>query len=93
MGTGGGIFFGLIVSSKGLGSSLGLGGVGRDLSGVVSCELVWGGEYCLAIGVDGSGLFTSELLVRLILGGDVGSVTSNSSNGTVCGCLGATSLP
>jgi hypothetical protein len=46
-----------------------------------------------ATGVGGSGLFVSELSVRLMTGGGAVSATAKLSNGTVCGCLCVTSFP
>lgn len=54
--------------------------------------LIW--DDCgAATGVGGSGLFVSELSVRLIGGGGVGSVAAKLSKDTVCGCLCVTSFP
>jgi hypothetical protein len=44
-------------------------------------------------GVGGSGLFVSELSVRLMAGGGAGSVAAKLSNDTTCGCLCVTSFP
>jgi hypothetical protein len=61
------------------------GGIGGDWSDVVSCVLMWSG--CGAtLGVGGSGLFMSELSVRLIAGG-VDVAAAKLAKDTVCGCL------
>jgi hypothetical protein len=54
--------------------------------------LIWR-DCDAATGVGGSGLFVSELSVRPITGGGVGSVAAKLSNDTVCGCLCVTSFP
>lgn len=58
----------------------------------VSCVLICngGGEIT---GVGGSGLLASEFSLDLVVGGGTGSDAEKLSNDTVCGCLGATSLP
>lgn len=93
-GTGGGAFFGLACSLDGLGTSSSRNDNGRDWGGVKSGEAPCVGGCCWwALGVGGSGLYASELSVRLMPGVGAGSVASKSSNETTCGCLGATGLP
>jgi hypothetical protein len=82
---GGGALFCLAEPSDGVDGSLLLeGGIGGDCTGVISCVLIWSGA---TTGVGGSGLFMSELSVRLMLGGGVDVVAAKLSNDTVWGCL------